>query len=215
MKSLFSRTALILAIDVLILAAGAVNIPRLLDRPASPILLLASDAGVYVDEVTNPADAGGLRVGDVIRAWNGAPVPEPEAVELFSDLSTIGSVASIEYSREGTIGRTHVRLLPAYPSTSYAIFTGATALVCWLLAVFVLVNRQGDKIAEAMHWTLASAAAVIVLTYGRIEQFDVTSEILRTLFFVSYMCAPAGLILVASEFPLRSLGRFGSKTDIL
>ncbi|MBI5646838.1 MAG: GAF domain-containing protein [Ignavibacteriae bacterium] len=214
-RGISPRTALFLVVDILLLVAGAVNIPRLLHRPMTPMLVAGSDSGVVVEEVTHPADAGNIEAGDVLVAWDGNKIFDPEAVELFADLSTIGSVCHVEYRRNGLQASAHMRLVAAYPSASYAIFTAATAFVCWMLAVFVLVKRPRDSVALAMHWALVSAASVIILTYGRIEAHDIVSEMLRVLFFATYLCTSAGLLLVASEFPLRWLGSFRIKTAVL
>lgn len=63
------------------------------------------EPGVRVDRVDphSPADVAGLRVGDVVLAWNGAEVLEPESIEALERAARGGDVVRLEVQRDDTV----------------------------------------------------------------------------------------------------------------
>jgi len=71
-------------------------------------LQLPAAAGAYVASVArdaghpSPAEAAGLRAGDVILRWQGQPIEDPVRLTRLVAASKIGSVAIAEVYRDGT-----------------------------------------------------------------------------------------------------------------
>ena len=69
-----------------------------LRRPGSPT------SGAYIGGVRpgSPADAAGLRAGDVIVSVNGAPISNAAGLEAALSQAPAGSPVPISYQRDGT-----------------------------------------------------------------------------------------------------------------
>jgi serine protease Do len=99
-------------------------------------LQLARPAGVLVNGVQpgSPAEAAGLKVGDVVLAVNGHPVDDPEALRFRIATLTVGASAQLTVSRGGQERTLAAKLQPppeTPPRDSQEIgghnpFTGAT-----------------------------------------------------------------------------------------
>jgi len=66
-------------------------------------LKLDRPMGVLINGITKsgPAEAGGLRVGDIVTGVNGKPVDDPEAMRFRIAMLTVGSTAELSVMRGG------------------------------------------------------------------------------------------------------------------
>lgn len=173
------------------------------------------DGRMRVVEVAggSPADAAGLRPGDVIRTWDGQPIRVRRDWVAVEANAEIGRSIALGIEREGRPRLLTLLTPPAGWSSSWSSFALAVIRlvqgVTLGLGLFLVFKRPGRLVTVLGGWVLASAGVFIVVLPYRIaalwRELPWPAGALLWLPHASSLVVMAGLLTFFLVFPVRRL----------
>jgi hypothetical protein len=196
------RIIFLLAIDVVLLAICFLHIPAVMQKARTPFRAERESASVVVKKIFDKKLSAGIQEGDILVAWGDHPIVIAEVLEFLGDLSAVGETVSMEYNRHGETRRTEITLISYYDAPlRFVIIVVFVGIVIWATGVFVLVHREADRTARALHWALISFATIVMMTWGRITPDSFETHLSRLLFLASYSGTISWLTYFTMIFP--------------
>ena len=214
MKRLPLRFVANIILDLLLLSVCLVHLPSVLQRSKAPFEVAGQDGAITVAALLDPSASGGLRTGDVLKAWNGVPIELPQAVEFLGDMGSIGETVTVASPSSGAVRSLSVTLIPYYPSPRFLIISAIVGLLIWCTSVVLLYAAPQTPSSLALHWSLMAFAATILMTLGSIAP-EVKLRILdRALFFLAYGGVAPLFFFFTLLYPRRRVRRIGAAAVI-
>ena len=205
MKRLSARTAIFLAVDVVLLAVCLLHLRYVRQRAEAPFFIVKSDAGFVIEKVTDSSACPGLMVGDELLSWKHFPIIDHKELEFLSDISSPSERIPITYRRGASTLTADITLLSSY-TLGYVIVILLVGLVTWSFAVFVLLARRDDLTASVLHWAMISMGVSVMIPWGHAPPGDTWTHIVRALFFPVYANVGATFLFLTVLFPRRQPG---------
>lgn len=193
-------SAVLLLIDVALLALSFVQLPYLLDRARAPFVLAPRGDAAVVESIVDFGAAPGLEVGDTVLVVAGLPVGRQLDVEMIADRHPIGDTLGVTMLRGAEPSGAHAVLLPFF-SLRYALIVLLVGIITWSVGVFVQLARPGDAAAWAMHRSFVLLAMALMMMWGSMPVGDRWPLLARALYFFSYMGVATTFFLFTTVFP--------------
>lgn len=142
-----------------------------------------------------------LSSNDKLHSIEGFIISNNENVEYITDRKNIGDIVSIKVIGISGERKLNIRLTKFYDDF-YIISTSLTALLFFIIALFVLIKRSKSKAANIFHWASVGIALIMCTTWANQNTHPpILSYILQGIFHFSYVFTPALFIHFAFSFP--------------
>jgi two-component system, NtrC family, sensor kinase len=176
---------------------------------------LDTDHGVQAWRVTSnsPASLAGIRPGDILLAFNGAPVPR--GTDVARHLDRVGLWTQVHYklARNGQEFEAPLITAPAAKPVGTENYLRAVGLLYLFIGLFIFIRRWNAP--RAAHFYIFCLASFILWSFhysGKLDTFDweiYWSEMVARLF------VPALLLHFALVFPKQTEPRLRHRSTIL
>jgi signal transduction histidine kinase len=214
MRRFTLRTVFYILLDAFLVAVCLLHMPYVVQRSKAPFEVAGKDTLLRIVSVDSTAHQN-IRVGDRLTRWNGEPVIVPEAVEYLADVSPIGAIIHVEVRRDAQAITTDVRLIPYYYSLRFLIISLFVGLTVFGVGVFILVCRQADMAARALHWALITLATTMMMTWGLAIPGALETYLSRVIWFVSYLGVAVSFFFFSLVFPRERYPRLSKHSWML
>ncbi len=214
MKQLTPRTAVYLALDVLLLAVCIWHIPYLLHRARLPFEADQILGRVEVVRVLEVQAAGALQPGDRILRWGHDSISSDHQLEFLADFHAIGDTVSMTLKGIAGDRVTTITLVPFY-GIGYVLIILLVGVVTWSVGVFILLARPGERAAGALQWSLVCMGISVLLAWGATPPRDSFPFVSRALFFVVYTGVGSIFLFFTTLFPRPRYGSVPRKAALI
>jgi signal transduction histidine kinase len=202
-------------LDVLLLALALFNLPAVFERANVPFVVTNKNDHLVIEHIIHPELCSALRVNDRILLWNQHDVKSIDAVEFFSDVSSIGENVTLRFERGAVKSETEITLVPFYESPRFAIIMTLVGIIVWCMAVFVAFNRLDGPAAYSLHWALIALSLTLLLTQGKISTENIFSIISRLGLLISYLMTAGLFFFFTSIYPHNKFGSIRLKAVVI
>ena len=167
-----------------------------------------SQGEIVVKEVTAPANADGIRRGDLIVSLGGKMPVTLEGVEFILDGSRVGSELALEVRRSGIELENRVKLITYY-SPLYVAVAFSVGTLFFLSGLIVFFRRQDDSAAMVYHFGALAVASIIMMTWGSFAgSLRLVGQVVRCCFSSAYAFVPVLFLHFGLVFPGKRRGLF-------
>ena len=136
-----------------------------------------------------------------ITSFEGVKPGNSKEIEYLCDLKDIGDTVILNLSSEEKEFSVRIRLVNYYSDFYLAVII-FVSLFFFIPAIYILIKNQDKKFSHIFHWLLVSAALMINLTWGDIDQNSLIIDLfIRTLFIASLLFTPVLLIHFSFHVP--------------
>lgn len=195
MNKVTTSILLYIFIDSLLLIVSLTHIPSLLNRSTLPFSVKENDGMFIVENVAHGTNPNSITVGDTIAAVNDSLITIAGQLEFIADNSAIGRRVTITTIKNGRAFTSFIETVPFYPNLLYIIIIFFVGITFLSVGFFVVWSRPRDTIAHLFHWMMVLVGTVIMITWGSIESNELSTIVVRTLFFISYVFGIASFYL--------------------
>ena len=92
--------------------------------------------------------------------------------------------------------------LTKYYSLFFILSTSITALLFFIISIFVLIKKNESKASHIFHWAAVGTALIMCTTWANQNTYpEIVNYILRSLFHFGYAFTPAFFLHFALVFP--------------
>lgn len=187
---------LLISLDVLLFAVLVLGFINIIQKPALPFKVDSSS--LKVTEINN--SLVDIKTGDVLIGIGNEMIYNYKSIEYICDYFRVSNSVDVTIGSGTGVKKVSVKFISYYDDFYLVIYCFVIA-VFWLIAVFVMKNRQ-DSVGYVFHFTAVSTSLYIGLTTGNINLFGNFLDILiRVLYDASEIFLGVFMLHFSMEFP--------------
>jgi signal transduction histidine kinase len=195
------RSRLYILITAFFVLLGYLSILRLINKPDLPFEYYHDEHGCIVTDETS------FTGNQCILSVNGFRIVSTFQLEFILDSKKIGESVDVVFLKNNSETESRVFLLtPYYHDLTFTVVSGFVGLVFLLMALFVILNKQGDIAAAFLFWTLSLFG---IATFSSPGNYSITGDIIayviRTFHAIGYSGGGLFFVLFILAFPVNKL----------
>lgn len=214
MKQLTPRTAVTLALDVILLAVCIWHIPYLLQRARLPFEADEVLGRVVVVRILDAQAAGEIRPGDHILRWGNDSISIDHQLEFLSDFRAVSDTVRLTVQGILPERQAAVTMVPFY-GVGYVVIILLVGIVTWCVGVFILLARPRERAAGALQWSLVCMGISVLLAWGPTPPGDLFPLVSRAAFFIVYTGVGSVFLFFTTLFPRPRYGSVPRKAALI
>ena len=189
----------ILIADTLLLILCVAGIVSMQQKAKLPFQL--SSSGSFNSIVIPKDDPYNFSSNDKLISIDGFIIRNNDYVEYITDRKNIGKYVSINVINVSGVRTLKIKLASFYDDF-YIISASLTAILFFIIALFVLIKKSESKAAHIFHWAGVGTAIIMCTTWANQNTYPpFLNYILRGIFHLAYVITPILFIHFALSFP--------------
>ena len=184
------------AILFLLCVAGLVSIDQ---KATLPFEISSQDSfnSIIISE-NNPYH---LTSRDKLLSIDGFKITNAENAEFVTDRKNIDELVIVKVATSSGERSISVKLTKYY-SLFFIISTSITALLFFIISLFVLIKKNESKASHIFHWAAVGTALIMCTTWANQNTYpEIVNNILRSSFHFAYAFTPVFFLHFAFVFP--------------
>jgi len=192
----------ILLCDFILLIICIAGLNSLNQKAFLPFETLGVDTLNYQDQ------SNSLLAQNNINSLNDFPITDEESIEFITDHYNIDDIVLVKIKTNSGTMFLNVRLTKYY-TTFFLIVTFLTALLFFIISVFVLIKKYDSKASHLFHWSCIGTALIMCTTWGNLNIYPPEANyLLRFIFHSSYTLTAIIFMNFAFVFPRDRAGKW-------
>jgi signal transduction histidine kinase len=189
----------ILLVDVLLLilcVAGVININQ---KANLPFEISRQDSFNFI--IISENNPYNLTSKDKLLSIDGFKISNDENAEFITDRKNIDELVVVKVAASSGERSISVKLTEYY-SLFFITSTSITALLFFIISLFVLIKKNENQASHIFHWASVGTALIMCTTWANQNTYpEIVNYILRSLFHFAYIFTPAFFVHFAFVFP--------------